>query len=138
MPTSRIAQALGLASLLFSLPASATEQEIRDDIALGSQVFADVCARCHQENGEGEGGLYPSLHNPALLQDKSLLIQTILSGRSAHREGAGDKDQTLMPSLDFLTDREIVAIIAYITNSWGGEVLVVTEEEVQAARAAMQ
>ena len=34
-------------------------------------------------------------------------------------------------------DAEIVAIIAFITNSWGGEVLVVSEQDVQAARAAM-
>ncbi|MFV8816794.1 c-type cytochrome [Haliea sp. E17] len=123
--------------MLLSLAAPASEQEIRDDIALGSQVFAEICAKCHQDNGEGEGALYPSLHNPALLHDRSLLIQTILNGRKGHLEGAADKDTTLMPPLNFLTDTEIVAIIAYITNSWGGEVLVVTEKEVQAARASM-
>ncbi len=138
MPNLRIPPALGAVLLLFSLavPASepASEKEIRDAIALGSQVFGEVCARCHQNNGEGEGGLYPSLHNPALLHDRTLLVQTILSGRKGHHATSGSEDTTLMPSLNFLSDIEIIAVIAYITNNWGGDVLMVSEQEVRDAR----
>jgi mono/diheme cytochrome c family protein len=124
-------------ALLPAFPASASEQEIRNNIALGALSFADTCARCHQIDGYGEERLYPSLHSPQLLQDRSLLIQTILNGRNGHQGKGEGEGTTLMPSLSFLSDAEIVAIIAFITNSWGGEVLVVSEQEVKAARAAM-
>jgi mono/diheme cytochrome c family protein len=42
-----------------------------------------------------------------------------------------------MPALDFLSNREIAALIAYISASWGNGMVVVTEAEVQAARQAV-
>ncbi len=132
-----IAPSLGAALLTLAMSAPASEQDIRNNIALGALSFSDICAKCHRIDGYGEEDLYPSLHNPALLQNKTLLIQTILNGRTGHQQTVEGDEIRLMPSLDFLSDAEIVAIIAFITNSWGGEVLVVTEQEVQAARAAM-
>ena len=116
------------------LPASASEQDVRNQIALGALAFADNCKNCHQLDGYGEEKLYPSLHNPTLLADKSLLIRTILHGRSLRQDDSGGETVRLMPSLGFLTNREVAAIIAFITNSWGGEVIVVTEQEVDDAR----
>lgn len=123
--------------LALAMPAAASEQEIRDNIALGALAFADNCMKCHQLDGYGEEALYPSLHNPTLLRDRSLLIQTILNGRMGHQQSVEGGSMRLMPSLDFLTDAEIVAIIAFITNSWGDQVLEVTEQEVREARASM-
>ena len=122
--------------LTLAIPAPASEQDIRNNIALGALAFSDNCARCHRIDGYGEESLYPSLHNPQLLHDKALLIQTLLRGRTGHQQNS--KGQvTLMPSLNFLSDSEIVAIIAFISNSWGDEVLMVTEQEVRDARSAM-
>ena len=137
MHFSMIVSTLGSVLLTLALSATASEQDIRNNIALGALTFSDICAKCHQIDGYGEEDLYPSLHNPALLQNKTLLIQTILNGRTGHQQNVGGDEITLMPALTFLSNAEIVAIIAFITNSWGGEVLVVTEQEVQEARAAM-
>jgi mono/diheme cytochrome c family protein len=63
-----------------------------------------------------------------------LLIQTVLNGRLAHAESGDGSTQRLMPALDFLSNKEIAAIIAFISNSWGNEVVVVTEQEVEDAR----
>jgi len=115
-----------------ALHTQASEQEIRNQIALGALAFADNCQKCHQIDGYGEEALYPSLHNPTLLADKTLLIRTILHGRTG--QDSTGAEERLMPSLDFLTDREIVAIIAFISNSWGPDVLLVTEDEVDQAR----
>jgi len=117
-----------------ALQAAASEQDIRDQIALGALAYADNCRKCHQLDGYGEEKLYPSLHNPQLMADRPLLIQTILHGRVAPRQESGGATPRLMPSLDFLTNREVAAIIAFITNSWGDEVLIVTEQEVGQAR----
>jgi mono/diheme cytochrome c family protein len=124
-----------LGSIFFSaLPAMATEQDVRESIALGALVFADNCRKCHQIDGYGEEALYPSLHKPALLANKTLLIETVLKGRLRHLEKSDDGTERLMPSLEFLSNSEIAAVIAFISNSWGGEVQIVTPEEVQDAR----
>ncbi len=131
-----VATTLVATLLTLTMPATGSEQEIRNTIALGALAFSDTCARCHRVDGYGEERLYPSLHNPQLLQDKTLLIQTILEGRKGHQQDV-EGEVTLMPSLNYLSDTEIVAIIAFISNSWGGEVLMVTQQEVRQARAEM-
>ena len=123
---------VGILFAAFSLGAVASEQEARHLVGLGALTFADNCAKCHKIDGYGEEALYPSLRDPALLANKKLLIETLLHGRSAPRRNGGEED--LMPALEFLTDREIAAIIAFISNTWGDEVLVVSEEEIKAAR----
>ena len=128
-----------LAATLLAIPslAAVSEQDIRDNIALGALSFADNCARCHRIDGYGEEGLYPSLHSEQLLQDSALLIETILDGRTGHWGNDRERTGRLMPSLAFLSNAEIVAIIAFITNSWGGEVLLVSEQDVASVRDAM-
>ena len=119
-----------------------SERDIRNSIALGAMAFSENCQRCHQADGYGEEALYPSLHpslhpslqSEELLADRSLLIRTILDGRSRHQAGSADGAAPLMPSLDYLTDKEIVSIIAFISNTWGNDVLIVSESEVAAAR----
>ncbi|HEY8570704.1 cytochrome c [Microbulbifer sp.] len=115
-----------------SLGTMATEQETRNLVALGALAFADNCIKCHQIDGYGEEALYPSLRDPGLLANKPLLISTILHGRTGQQNDGSE--EPLMPSLDFLTDREIAAIIAFISNTWGGNVLLVTEDDVNEAR----
>lgn len=118
-------------------PLHAQDTAISERIALGQLTFADNCRKCHQLDGYGEEALYPSLHRPSLLADKTMLIQTILHGRVAPPQAPDGQAQRLMPSLDFLSDGEIAALIAFITDSWGDEVLIVDEAEVARARQAM-
>jgi mono/diheme cytochrome c family protein len=121
--------------LLVYVPSGlASERDIRNSIALGAMAFAENCQRCHQADGYGEEALYPSLHNSELLANRTLLIRTILEGRSRHTAGTTDGTTPLMPSLDYLTDKEVASIIAFISNTWGDDVLIVSESEVAAAR----
>ena len=39
-----------------------------------------------------------------------------------------------MLALNFLSDTEVAGIIAFISNTWGEEVLMITEREVAEAR----
>lgn len=127
-------QSLSLAFVCIGLQATASEQDIRNQIALGALAYVDNCRQCHQVDGYGEEKLYPSLHDPQLMADKALLIRTILHGRIVSSGNTDGSTKRLMPSLAFLTDQEIVAIIAFISNSWGDGVLVVSEQEVRDAR----
>ena len=112
---------------------AAEEQQVRNLVALGGLAFADNCQHCHQIDGYGEAPLYPSLRDEALLANRALLVNTVLHGRFA-KEQDGTRSEPLMPSLSFLSNREVAAIIAFITNTWGPEVLVVSEQEVADAR----
>ncbi|WOX04145.1 c-type cytochrome [Microbulbifer pacificus] len=123
---------IGVLLAAISLGAAATEQETRNLVALGALSFADNCIKCHQVDGYGEEALYPSLRDPELLANKPLLISTILHGRTGKQTDGSE--ERLMPSLDFLTNREITAIIAFISNSWGDGVLLVTEDDINKAR----
>jgi len=126
--------ALLVITCLGAVPVSvASERDVRNRIALGALAFAENCQRCHQADGYGEEALYPSLHDSRLLENRVLLIRTIIDGRNRHLEDGPEKTP-LMPSLAFLTDAEIAAIIAFISNSWGEDVLMVSEAEVAAAR----
>ena len=122
--------------LALAMPAVASEQEIRNLIALGALAFADNCRQCHQIDGYGEEELYPSLHDETLLANKALLINTLVHGRVRQRPDHQEPER-LMPSMAFLSNREIAAIIAFVSNSWGANVVVVTEEEVANARSSL-
>ena len=128
----KITVSTGLLLAACSLGAIASEQDTRNLIARGALTFADNCSKCHQVDGYGEEELYPSLRDPRLLANKPLLIKTLLHGRTAQLDNGTEEPR--MPSLDFLSDGEIVAIIAFISNTWGDGVLLVSEAEVSQAR----
>jgi mono/diheme cytochrome c family protein len=128
----QLALLLLLPSLSAQIPAQ--EQDAQALVELGELTFADNCRKCHQLDGYGEESLYPSLHQPALLADRALLVQTILHGRVNTQPPSGDEAERLMPALDFLSDREIAALVAYISYRWGDDTVIVTEAEVAALR----
>ena len=123
-----------LLAILLCLPlgTNASERELRNSIVLGALAFADNCRKCHETDGYGKEGLYPSLHRSSLLADRELLIKTILHGRVNQRSNSSEL--RLMPAFDYLTNHEIAAIIAFVTSSWGEEVILVTGEEIEAVR----
>ena len=122
----------GLLALMLAIAPGgvAADREVRTRVALGALAYADNCQSCHKLDGYGEEALYPSLQNPALLANKALLISTILHGRFRD----SDRPTPLMPALNFLSDTEVAGIIAFISNTWGEEVLMITEDEVAEAR----
>ena len=85
---------------------------IQGDIAAGSKIYADRCAQCHGETGQGVTA--PSLGDQALLAFASdhYLRYAIVNGR----------DGTPMKSFaDELRDSEIDSVVAYLrSQSRGG------------------
>jgi mono/diheme cytochrome c family protein len=94
---------------------------------LGALVFTDNCKQCHQIGGYSEVALYPSLRS------ETLLIEIVLNGRLAHQKESRNSVR-IMLLMNFLTNREVAAIIAFITSSWGNKVLIVSDEQVETAR----
>ncbi|KHA59518.1 cytochrome B559 subunit alpha [Vibrio variabilis] len=101
-----------------SLTATLSKQELID---IGTQVYVDRCAVCHQANGAGIPGAFPAITGSAVATgDISEHIDVIVNGR------AGTAMQAFANQL---TDKEIAAVVTYQRNGLGNN----TGDVVQAA-----
>jgi mono/diheme cytochrome c family protein len=94
-------------------------------IAWGERLYAANCAPCHQPNGEGTLGTFPSLNRNAFVtvSDPMGVIETVLHGRR------------IMPAFAVtLADPEVAAVLSYIRNAWNNEAPVVNVEQVNRVR----
>lgn len=82
-------------------------------MARGEQVYASICASCHQAEGEGMPPTFPALAgNQALLDDMEKHIDTVVNGVSG----------TPMPAFSgTLNPVDIAAVITYERNAWGND-----------------
>jgi mono/diheme cytochrome c family protein len=95
----------------------------------GAQIFADVCAACHQPNGEGKGKDFPPLAgNPDIFLAPDFPVKIVLYGIEGPIETEGRKFENVMPPFDFLSDEEISAVINYIRSQWGNDALAPVDE----------
>ena len=77
----------------------------------GQSLFMDNCAACHQANGLGVPGSFPSLKGSKVAQgDPKVPITRVLKGRGG------------MPSFQSeLTDLEIATVLTYVRSAWGNK-----------------
>ncbi len=100
----------------------------------GKKLYMNTCSACHQANGKGVPGAFPSLAGSETVnnQDPKKMIKIILQGYE-EMEGYGP-----MPGFaDQLTDAEVAAIMNYERNSWGNEAPEVKEEDVKEVRSSL-
>ncbi len=96
-------------------------------MAKGEEVYGTNCAACHQANGEGVPGTFPSLtESDIVFGSKEDHIDIVLHG----------KDGTSMAAFgEQLSDAEIAAVVTYERNAWGNELGdMVQPSEVKALR----
>ena len=96
-------------------------------MTVGKEVYATACSACHQADGSGIVGVFPSLVNSGIVVgDKNQLIDYILNGVP------GTAKQAMRERLN---DLEIATVATYICQSWGNESpKVIQPVDVQAAR----
>jgi cytochrome c oxidase cbb3-type subunit 2 len=107
------------------------------DPAQGKALFTANCAACHQANGEGLPGAFPSLKGNAAINDgdPTTHIRAVLHGLQGVDVG-GVVYSSPMPAFgDMLGNAEIANIINYERSSWGNAGTRVTVEQVAAERA---
>ncbi len=78
----------------------------------GAKLYAQNCAACHGEKGDGGIGIPLSLPSFHASVDNDYLKQTILRGRPGR----------VMPSFGFLNDDEVTAIVAHMRAGYKGTV----------------
>lgn len=96
----------------------------------GKLLYTNNCMSCHQANGEGLKGAFPSLKgSPIVLgDDLELLVNIIMLGYDARPEYAVMNAVGLDNNL---TPEEVTAIINHEKTSWGNNAKTVTPEEVK-------
>jgi cytochrome c oxidase subunit 2 len=88
---------------------------------LGERIYLGNCAACHQPNGEGIPGVFPSLKGTNMvMNDQAGHIDIVVNGK------AGTAMQAFGNQLSL---RELAAVITYERNAWGND----TGDLIQAA-----
>ncbi|MDA8795173.1 cytochrome c [Gammaproteobacteria bacterium] len=107
---------LGLCFTLINSPSMATPAQkdptsSQAAMATGQRLFLDNCAECHQRNGRGLNGVYPSLVSSEVVRGSGVdvALQLII--------GRGE-----MPSFaGAMGAAEMADLINYVRNAWGNE-----------------
>mgnify|MGYP001354350173 CR=1 FL=1 len=101
------------------------------DFSEGKDIYNDFCIQCHMTNGKGVPKVFPPLAKSDYLKNYRIeSIKAIKYGLSGEITVNGEKYNTAMASQG-LTNKEIAAVMNYITNSWGNKnTSLITEEEV--------
>jgi mono/diheme cytochrome c family protein len=134
--------ARAMAWYLMSLPAAAARSDAAPDPAVadpdalrrrGAQLYADHCAGCHGQQGEGVAGAYPALAgNRAVLIDPPInLAQVILHGGFAPTT-AGNRQPYGMPPYALQFDHaDLAALLTYLRTAWGHQGTAVSPQAAQ-------
>lgn len=96
----------------------------------GKRQYINNCAACHQINGEGLKGAYPSLKGSPVVvgDDLELFVNIIMQGYDARPEYA---TMNAVGTDNELTPEEVTAIINHEKTSWGNNAETVSAEEVK-------
>ncbi|MFT6865264.1 MAG: cytochrome c551 [Cyclobacteriaceae bacterium] len=109
-------------------PKESTQLDSREEIRLkqyrvkGAEIYAQLCANCHQQDGSGLASLYPPLAgSDYLLSDLERAACMIKKGGFDPITVNGKTYNQMMPANEQLTPLEIAEVLTFISNAWGNE-----------------
>lgn len=107
-------------------------------VAPGTDAY-QVCATCHQANGEGLPNAFPPLAGSDYVNGPGEPhIAIVLKGLSGPVVVKGQTFNGVMAAWEGLPDEQIAAAINYERASWGNKGKPVTAQDVAAVRAAVK
>jgi mono/diheme cytochrome c family protein len=87
----------------------------------GAALYNGNCVACHQADGRGIPGVYPSLEGSALvLGDPRSLVRWIAKGQRAASMPAG-RYPTAMPQFGWLKSADAAALATYLRSNFGND-----------------
>lgn len=107
--------------------------ESADDITAhpGHDVYTLHCLPCHQADGNGVPGMYPTLHDTEWVNgDTETLISIVLHGMDEEIEVNGEVFSMVMAPLPHLTDLEVADVLNYVRKRFGTADGSITPEQV--------
>ena len=95
----------------------------------GAELFTNYCASCHQANGQGVSGAFPSLAGSAIVNDDdpTSMVNIIMYGYNAS-DAYGAMQAT--GQINELSLEELVALMNHERTSWGNNASEVTLEQI--------
>lgn len=115
---------------------SFNQQQAAVNMQNGKAVYETYCMSCHQENGNGIEGAFPSLVKTGNLADKNRLVQIIIKGMRGPVLSKGVQYNGEMAGVD-LTDKEVADLVNYIRNTWGNKAPLIKATDVVLAKKAV-
>ncbi len=113
-------QSLPQHSIAPEVPMRRPELKLREQ---GEKLFADHCAACHGENGEGIKGAYPALAGNRLvtMNSPANLLRIIQRGGFAPATAGMPRPFGMPPFAGLLDDPQMAALASYLRNAWGNQ-----------------
>lgn len=99
----------------------------------GERIYRGNCIACHQENGAGLPGVYPSLAgSPVVLGSPAALARWVVKGERPAAVPEG-RYPTAMPRFGWLKARDGAALLTYLRSHFGNAAPPVTDTVVAEA-----
>lgn len=102
----------------------------------GEQLYRNICAACHQTNGQGVAGVFPPLAgSPWATDDPETPVRIVLLGLQGEIEVKGETYRNIMPGLrSQLDDAQVAKILTHVRSSWGNDASAVDADLVKRLR----
>ncbi|CAN5674646.1 cytochrome c [soil metagenome] len=118
-----------MATFLKALPQ--TEQRRTDpappvatvSVERGAKLYADQCAQCHGDQGEGAAGAYPALagNRAVLIDPPANLVHMVLEGGFPPATAGNPRPYGMPPFGTTLNNEDIANLLSYIRSAWGNQ-----------------
>ncbi len=105
----------------------------------GKAVYENVCALCHNPDGNGKPNQAPPLVGSEwVLGSPARMIRIPLAGLAGPVMVKGQEWNLAMPAMGAaLPDDDLAAVLTYMRQSWGNKASAITTEQVKAIRAEL-
>jgi mono/diheme cytochrome c family protein len=103
----------------------------------GQSVYAEHCAQCHGDQGQGFAGLYPALagNRAVVLDDPTNLIQMVLRGGYAAATKGHPQPFGMPPYMFSLPEDDMAAVLTHLRTQWGHQATAITPLQVHRVRS---
>lgn len=125
-----------------TMGAGAAQVVVVDPMVAGKRLYNQVCATCHQLNGQGVPGAFPPLAGADWVTgDEATLIRILLHGLQGPIEVNGNNYNGVMPAFGQgsaynWNDERISHVLTYIRAEWGNAASPIAAEQVTVIRTA--
>jgi mono/diheme cytochrome c family protein len=128
--------AVYLQSLPARPPQTAGEPVDPSMVPKGQAIYADRCARCHGDDGRGNGPAYPPLDGNSSVMEPSGVnaLRVVLSGGFAPVTAGNPRPYSMPPFAQVLSDDEVAQVVTYIRRAWGNKAGEVSANDVRLYR----
>ena len=87
----------------------------------GAKLYADHCASCHGERGEGVAGAYPALagNRAVTMAVPANLVRIVLEGGFAPATAGNPRPYGMPPFAQTFSNDDVAAVLTHLRRSWG-------------------